>query len=120
MKMKIERERRQRTSTSSRSSGCTLWIIASVSESVRTRAIDTPASVIVIFHVLVVVAADIFRQCHQLFQTIGIHMTAVGPFFIDLLAFTTLRLYTKYLEWHSLVAGAKVLCLQASFQSLAN
>ena len=47
-------------------------------------------------------------------------MTAVGPFFIDLLAFTTLRLYTKYLEWHSLVAGAKALCLQASFQSLAN
>ena len=115
---KKERERRKRTFTSSRSSGCTLWIIASVSESVRTRAIDTPASVIVffllwnfsIFHVLVVAAADIFRQCHQLFQTIGIHMTAVG----------LLRLYTKYLEWHSPVAGAKALCLQASFQSLAN
>lgn len=115
---KKERERRKRTFTSSRSSGCTLWIIASVSESVRTRAIDTPASVNVffllwnfsIFHLLVVAAADIFRQCHQLFQTIGIHMTAVG----------LLRLYTKYLEWHSPVAGAKALCLQASFQSLAN
>ena len=56
-------------------------------------------------------------SCFKLLEYIWLQQDHFSLIFLLL---PLLRLYTQYLEWHSLVAGAKALCLQASFQSLAN